>query len=200
MSDHFPLILALDVAGNPFKWINYETAVTYKCKGLIAWDLGGEGCTLHGGIQRITGKQSVLDISSIIAIKGMKVSNIKGYNIPPLTNKALFRRDHNLCAYCVHVFSPAALSRDHIKPKSHGGPDIWMNVVTACEKCNRHKNDRTPEQAGLQLAYLPYVPSRQEFLILQNRNILADQMEFLLAGVPENSRVLQYLKDKKVCS
>lgn len=201
MSDHLPLILALDVAGNPFKWINFETAATYYAKNLIAWDLGGDGCTLHGGIQRVSGKQSVLDISSIVAIKGMLVSNIKGYNVPPLTNKALFRRDHNLCAYCKRVFSVSHLSRDHIKPRSCGGPDIWMNVVTACETCNRHKNNRTPEQAGLELAYVPYVPSRHEFLILQNRNILADQMEFLLAGVPKESRVMQYLnKEGSVCS
>lgn len=189
MSDHLPLILALDVAGNPFKWITYEDAAYYYTKDLVAWDLGGEGCLLRGGTNRITCRQSILEISSIVAIKGMMVSNIKGYNIPPLTNKALFRRDQNLCAYCGTVFSPSILSRDHIKPRSKGGPDVWTNVVTACESCNRHKNDRTPEEAGMELLYMPYAPNRSEFLLLMNRNVLADQMEFLLAKVPKESRL-----------
>ena len=181
MSDTMPLILALDVAGNPFKWVNYEDAAYYYAKDLVAWDLGGDGCVLRGGTQRRTGKQSLMEISSIIAIKGMKVSSIKGYSVPPLTNKALFRRDHNLCAYCGDTFSPSSLSRDHVRPKSKGGPDIWTNVVTACETCNRHKNDRTPQEAKMELLYVPYAPNRSCFLILMNRNILADQMDFLLA-------------------
>lgn len=179
--EHMPLVLALDVAGNPFKWITVEDFAYYKAKNLISWTYGEDACVLHGGIQRLTGKQSTMDVHSIVAIKGMTVNSIKGYNIPPLTNKALFRRDHNLCAYCGVQFGPSVLSRDHIKPRSKGGPDIWTNVVTSCESCNRHKNDRTPEEAGMELLYLPYAPNRSCYLILQNRNILADQMTFLLA-------------------
>lgn len=37
--------------------------------------------------------------------------------------------------------------------------------------------------------YVPYVPNRYEAFILRNRKILADQMEFLLQGVPKNSRM-----------
>jgi hypothetical protein len=33
------------------------------------------------------------------------------------------------------------------------------------------------------------VPNRYEHFILRNRHILADQMAFLLAGVPANSRL-----------
>jgi hypothetical protein len=41
----------------------------------------------------------------------------------------------------------------------------------------------------MELIYLPYVPNRAEYLILTNRRILADQMEYLLAGVPRTSRL-----------
>jgi 5-methylcytosine-specific restriction endonuclease McrA len=64
-----------------------------------------------------------------------------------------------------------------------------MNVVTACSKCNQKKDDKTLLEAGLQLLYVPYVPTRAEYLILENRNILADQMDFLLSFVPDNSRI-----------
>ena len=66
-----------------------------------------------------------------------------------------------------------------------------MNVVTACIKCNSRKGCRTPEEAGMSLLYLPYTPNWFEDLILQagGRKILADQMEFLMAKVPTNSRL-----------
>jgi hypothetical protein len=41
----------------------------------------------------------------------------------------------------------------------------------------------------MHLLYAPYVPNRAEFLILANRRILADQMEFLKQHVSANSRL-----------
>jgi len=70
-----------------------------------------------------------------------------------------------------------------------GGAASWMNLVTACKACNHRKADRTPEAAGMKLHYVPYVPNRYEAFILSNRKILADQMEFLLHGVPKSSRM-----------
>ena len=37
------------------------------------------------------------------------------------------------------------------------------------------------------------LPNHYENMILQNRNILADQMDYLVTGLPKNSRVLQSL-------
>jgi 5-methylcytosine-specific restriction endonuclease McrA len=110
-------------------------------------------------------------------------------NVPPLSNRELFHRDRHLCAYCGGVFSSTRLTRDHITPFSRGGRDTWMNVVTACRSCNERKSDRTPEQAGMELLYAPYVPNRAEYLILTNRRILVDQMEFLSQHVPVQSRL-----------
>jgi 5-methylcytosine-specific restriction endonuclease McrA len=74
-------------------------------------------------------------------------------------------------------------------PSSKGGADSWMNLVAACKACNRHKANHTPEGAGMKLHYVPYIPNRYEAFILSNRKILADQMEFLLHGVPKSSRM-----------
>ena len=87
------------------------------------------------------------------------------------------------------------LSRDHVKPVARGGRDSWTNTVTACRRCNTRKGSRSPEQAGMPLLYVPYVPDRHEHFILRNRRILADQMEYLLAGVPKSS---PYLSDPLV--
>src|SRR3546814_2454131 len=65
-------------------------------------------------------------------------------------------------------------------PASRGGASIWENCVTACRSCNQRKDDRTPEEENMRLLAVPYIPNLAEYLILSNRRILADQMEFLL--------------------
>lgn len=189
MTIEHPLILQLDVAGNPSRWITYEEAAYYKAKDLIAWTIGNDGYTIYGGKSRMTGDRSFMDLNTIIAVKG-EMGDRHMHRIPVLTNRALFRRDHNICAYCATEFSHSDLTRDHVQPRSKGGPDKWTNVVSACGGCNKVKDDRTPEEAGMRLIYIPYAPNRAEYLILMNRNILADQMEFLLAKVGKQSRLL----------
>lgn len=191
MTRELPLVLSLDASGAPQRWISYEESAYYYAKGLVAWSMGEEDFTIYGGTSRMTGEQSSMTMNTIIAIRG-KVSekNLEKANRVPLTNRTLFQRDRQICAYCGQHFKVDKLSRDHVKPVSKGGPNIWMNVVTACSPCNRRKEDRTPEEAGMQLLYVPYVPNRAEALILQNRKILAGQMEFLIKQVPKQSRLL----------
>lgn len=186
-----PLILALDVAGNPHHWITHEEAAYYYTKKLVAWDFGSEGCVLHGGTSRMTNEQSRLAMSSIIAIKGknLRPEMMARYNKPTLTNTALFQRDRNVCGYCGNEFTSSLLTRDHVIPSSRGGENSWMNCVTACKRCNNAKGDMTPEEYGHELLYIPYVPNRAEYLILTNRKILMDQMDFLMSKVPKHSRL-----------
>jgi 5-methylcytosine-specific restriction endonuclease McrA len=186
-----PLVLALDASGAPQRWINHEAASTYYAKDLIAWSVGEVNVTLYGGISRMTGRQSTLTMNTIIALRG-KISRPQQdrANHVSLTNRTLFQRDRQICAYCGQRFSTERLTRDHVVPVSKGGPNVWENVVAACEGCNRHKDNRTPEQANMPLLFLPYRPNRAEVLILQNRKILADQMEFLITRVPSVSRLL----------
>lgn len=186
------LILQLDANGQPNKWITWQDAAVYHAKGLVSWTLGEVEMVLRGGDNRITGQQSIIRTSSIIAVKG-EASSKRRLRPPALNNKELFRRDRHMCAYCGKIFKEANLSRDHIMPRAKGGQDVWMNVVTSCGRCNQKKDDKTLEEAGMQLLYLPYVPSRAEHLILANRNILVDQMEFLLAFIDEKSRIREQI-------
>ncbi len=196
MSSH-PLILQLDQAGNPHKWITFEDAAYYYSKNLIAWTVGEEGYTIYGGNNRITMRRSSLALNSIIAVRG-KVGDKHMYRTPSLTNRALFRRDQHICAYCGNEFYQDKLTRDHIIPSSRGGKNAWENVVTACGGCNKRKDDRTPEEAKMKLLYIPYAPSKSEHLILMNRNILADQFDFLKKQLPAHSRVLNPFSNKKI--
>jgi 5-methylcytosine-specific restriction endonuclease McrA len=108
--------------------------------------------------------------------------------VPPLVNAYLFRRDQFLCMYCGGEFGADNLSRDHILPVSRDGTDSWTNVVTACKRCNHRKANNTPEEAGMELLAIPFVPNRHEFFYLANKNILADQMEFLKSQFSKNCK------------
>jgi hypothetical protein len=184
----YPLILTLDQHGVPHRWVSWQHACFYYAKDLVAWTIGEHCFVFHGGLNRITGKRSEISTNSIIAIKGKALAGKSLHQVPPLSNRELFHRDRHICAYC-GVESPGQrLTRDHIVPVVQGGKDTWMNVVTACRSCNQLKSGRTPEQAHMELIYAPYVPNKAEYLILCNRHILADQMDFLARHVPAVSR------------
>jgi 5-methylcytosine-specific restriction endonuclease McrA len=183
-------VLALDISGVPRQWISYDDAITYQAKNAVAWSMGEVVARYRGGIQK-DGTMSYLETPSIIAIKGHGFDPYKHAQVA-LSNRTLFGRDRHVCAYCGgHFANYHNLSRDHILPKSRGGENTWMNVVTACKECNGKKGNKTLKEARMELIYLPYVPNHFENMILQNRNIIADQMEYLLAGVPKHSRILK---------
>jgi hypothetical protein len=144
---------------------------------------------VHGGINAATGRRSIIEVNSIIATYGNShaLKRARAHYMPPLNNPALFKRDARLCMYCGERFPRHELSRDHVTPISLDGEDVWNNVVTACKRCNNHKAGRTPEQAGMQLLAVPFTPTHAEYVYLQSKRVLADQMEFLLAHFPRKS-------------
>jgi len=174
-----PLILRLDISGQPITWVPWQTAVCLYSRDMIAWTAGEHSFTFHGGINRCSGERSIIDINSIIAVKRSSPNRHPGRAIPPLTNRELFLRDAHLCMYCGKQFEESGLTRDHVLPISRGGRDRWRNVVTACRACNTRKGNHIPEEAGMPLLAVPYVPNWAEYLALSNRKILGDQMEFL---------------------
>ena len=182
-------VLALDISGTPRQWISYDEAITYHAKDAVAWSMGEIVARYRGGIQK-DGTMSYIETPSIIAIRGHGF-DISKYSKVALSNRTLFGRDRHVCAYCGdHFPNYHNLSRDHIVPKSRGGLNTWMNVVTACKSCNGKKGNKTLKESKMELLYAPYVPNHFENMILQNRKIIADQMEYLLAGVPKHSRIM----------
>jgi hypothetical protein len=184
-------VLRTDVAGMPLEWIGYKDAVRLISLGQVSYSLGRNVYRIHGGINSISGIQSVVDVNAIIACNGRHAHThlFSDSYAPPLNNQGLFRRDQSLCLYCGGQFPNFLLSRDHVKPLSQGGLDKWVNVVTACKRCNNYKAGRTPEQAGMELLAIPFKPTHAEYVYLQGRKILTDQMDFLLAHFPRNSQL-----------
>ncbi len=181
-------VLALDIQGTPRRWISPDEAIFYHATDSVAWHLGEVMVRYHGGMQK-DGRQSYLESTSILAIKGHGFQPISKKNVV-LSNRTLFGRDLFRCAYCGgHFPNYKDLSRDHIIPTYLGGANVWMNCVTSCKKCNSAKGHKTLKEVGMELLYVPYIPSHAEALLLQNRNILGDQMEFLMSKIPKYSRI-----------
>ncbi|MEM7254938.1 MAG: HNH endonuclease [Pseudomonadota bacterium] len=179
MPDSRPLILRLEATGQPVRWIPWQEAVALQVNDRVAWHAGSTEFTIYGGVNRVTEQRSAITISSIIAVKGHNRHQTDINAVPPLSNRELFHRDGYVCLYCGGKFAGLLLTRDHLQPLSRGGRDVWTNVVTACKSCNLAKGARTPEEANMKLLAVPYAPNRAEYLVLSNRRILADQMNFL---------------------
>lgn len=182
-------VLQLDIQGTPQAWISLEQAALHVATGSVAWvDGDGPLATLRGGYNVAQGRQSLIDIHPIMALSGAPRLNLFDV-VPAFTKARLLRRDRMTCSYCGQRFAERELSCGHIVPQARGGRWTWMNLVTACGPCNGRKADRTPEEAGMRLVYLPYVPSRFEAFLLEGRPIRADVHEWLAARLPKGSRL-----------
>lgn len=81
-------------------------------------------------------------------------------NAVKFSRRNVFLRDDYSCQYCGRKHSPSGLSLDHVMPRSRGGETSWVNIVTACLKCNVRKGGRTPREANMRLLSQPVRPRR----------------------------------------
>ena len=63
----------------------------------------------------------------------------------------IYMRDKFRCQYCGVKKTAGDLTLDHILPRSRGGDNSPMNIVTACVVCNNRKGSRTPSEARMPL-------------------------------------------------
>ena len=63
----------------------------------------------------------------------------------------IYMRDKFRCQYCGEKKTAGDLTLDHILPRSRGGDNSPVNIVTACVACNNRKGDRTPAEARMPL-------------------------------------------------
>ncbi len=97
------------------------------------------------------------------ALRVPRVLHLHKYDRTPrvtvrLTRKNLMVRDAHQCQYCGKQPPVRDLNIDHVMPRSRGGDDTWENLVTACRVCNLRKGWKTPEEANMRLARIPFRP------------------------------------------
>lgn len=96
------------------------------------------------------------------------------------SRKNVFDRDRNTCQYCGQRKHRDELSMDHVLPRSRGGPSTYTNIVTACKPCNRWKDDKTPEEAGMTLLKQPVAPKWKSHIGVAFNQVKSDYWSLFL--------------------
>jgi 5-methylcytosine-specific restriction endonuclease McrA len=97
--------------------------------------------------------QLSIEVPAIVRLSQM-VRIPRWARTPPLTRRAVLRRDGGVCAYC----SELADTVDHVVPRSKGGQHVWTNVVASCKRDNLLKGDRLLSELGWSLKFKPWAP------------------------------------------
>jgi 5-methylcytosine-specific restriction endonuclease McrA len=84
------------------------------------------------------------------------------------SRRNIYKRDRYTCQYCGIQPGSEELTIDHVLPRSQGGLSTWENCVLACISCNKHKADRTPEQAKMPLKKDPGRPDWKPLYAIQH--------------------------------
>jgi 5-methylcytosine-specific restriction endonuclease McrA len=105
-----------------------------------------------------------------------EVVTLTGYDRLPTTavtfsRRNIFKRDRFTCQYCGAQPGSEELTLDHVVPRAQGGESRWDNCVLACLPCNKHKANRTPQQAGMRLKHKPVQPKWNPLYALRDVRI-----------------------------
>lgn len=115
---------------------------------------------LHAGEGEFRAERMALPAPSVVRLR--RYVHVPYRRRAALSRRGVFIRDGGQCQYC----GRAAENVDHVVPRSRGGPHVWENVVAACQRCNAHKRDHTPDEAAMTLARRPYAPRAAFWLVV----------------------------------
>ena len=91
----------------------------------------------------------------------------------------IFTRDAFTCQYCGKRPPDAVLELDHIHPRSKGGDDDPLNLVTSCWECNRGKSAKV-------LGEIPKRPDA-DLLFLKAQQEIAEARRYLETKVQRDA-------------
>ncbi len=141
----------LNASYEPLKVVNWKKAFVLWFQGKV------EVLEHHDQIVRSFAES--FQVPSVIRLKTYVRLGI--YPKIRFCRENIYRRDGHTCQYCTKRFSARELTMDHVTPASRGGSKSWLNIVTACKKCNQKKGNKTPEEARMPLLNRPREPKWQ---------------------------------------
>lgn len=92
------------------------------------------------------------------------------------TRYHVFLRDGFRCQYCGAALEAKELTFDHVVPRSKGGTTSWGNVVTACQRDNLFKGDKSLRESGLRLRRPPFEPTPHQIDECARRHASRDDL------------------------
>jgi 5-methylcytosine-specific restriction endonuclease McrA len=142
--------LLLNATFEPVKVISWQRAMTLLCLGKV--EIIDEHDTEVRSVTFTFRLPSIVRLLKYVRVRMTREQ-------VPFTRANIYRRDDYRCQYCGVQFASEDLTYDHVVPASQGGRRSWENIVAACLPCNREKDSRTPEEAGMPLRTLPRKPA-----------------------------------------
>lgn len=141
--------LVLNASFEPLKIVSWQRAMTLFCQNKI--EIVEEHDIEYRAVTFSFRLPSVVRLLKFVRVK-------RNLTTVPFTRANIYRRDAHTCQYCGDVFRSEDLTFDHVVPEAQGGRKTWQNIVAACVPCNRRKDDRTPQEAGMPLLRVPVKP------------------------------------------
>lgn len=142
----------------------HEDGGVFNTFSLPEWcDISGNGPTTSAVARTVSLRIRIPHIILLLVFDRLPNKNVK------LTRHNVFSRDKNTCQYCGEKFDRKDLNIDHVVPRDRGGKTTWDNVVCSCLRCNTHKRNRSPRQAGMVLIRKPKKPRWHPFVEVKFR-------------------------------
>lgn len=148
-------VLLLNLSYEPLSLVSSRRAFT------LIYSKKAEVVEKNPNAAMLRSPSCTFEIPSIIKLKYFVKVPYRAI-VPPVTRRAILKRDGYRCAYC----QAPADTVDHIIPRSRGGSHDWANVVASCKKHNILKGDKLLSELGWQLRVTPS-PPRGKFWILR---------------------------------
>lgn len=95
----------------------------------------------------------------------------------------IFKRDSFTCQYCGRQPPEVVLEVDHIRPVAEGGTNEELNLITACEDCNRGKGKKLLENPQRPDADLVWLEAQQEIAEMRRYQTARQLRDELMASV-----------------
>lgn len=169
--------LVLNMSYEPLKVVNWQRAITLLFQGKVE-------IVAEYADREIRSVRMSFKMPSVVRLLRM-VRMRRSPDVVPFTRMNIYVRDDFRCQYCANEFDAEDLTFDHVLPASRGGRRSWENIVAACVDCNKRKDSRTPEEAGMKLLRAPKRPKSSPLLRLTigMRNAPASWRDFLYWNV-----------------
>ncbi len=82
---------------------------------------------------------TIMIITHFFGSRGKVRTSQKGTSL-----RHIYKVYKGVCQYCLSKIPYSEATKDHIYPKSKGGPSSTVNLILACKKCNSLKADTFP--------------------------------------------------------
>ena len=140
-------VLLLNATFEPLALLSERRAVVLLVSGRV------ESIVSRPGARVFRSAKLEVEVPAIVRLVHM-VHVPRWAKTPPLTRRAVLRRDFGRCVYC----SDVADTVDHVVPRSRGGRHEWTNVVASCRRDNFIKGDHLVSELGWSLPFKPHAP------------------------------------------